>query len=431
MTIALIGFAFAFLLIFLRVPIALAMGVTGFLGFGHLVGWPQSAIMAAIVTRESTMSYAMVVIPLFILMGNFIAGTGVSREIYHAAQAFVGHRRGGLAMATVLASGGFASICGSSVATVVTIGKVAMPSMRHYKYDDGLSTASIAAGATLGILIPPSVLMVVYGILTETHIGKLYAAGLIPGLLGVLLYLAAVRYTVKRSPTAAPTAPLVSWGDRFRSLAGVWAALLLFVTVIGGIYLGVFTATEAAGFGAFGAFIIALARRKLTLRKLYDILIDSARTTAILFALVIGAALFSEFLNYSGVHRALLEFMTQSGFSPAMIIVVICLIYVLLGMVMETMSMIFLTVPLFFPIVVGLGFDPVWFGIILVMLCELGLITPPIGINLFVMRSVAPDVPISKIIRGVIPFISVDIVRIALVALFPVIALFLPELLFS
>lgn len=430
MTIALIGFAFAFVLIFLRIPIAIAMGVTGFLGFGYLVGWPQSAVMTALVTRDSTMSYAMVVIPLFILMGNFVAGTGISREIYQAAQAFVGHRRGGLAMATVLASGGFASICGSSVATVVTIGKVAMPSMRHYKYDDGLSTASIAAGATLGILIPPSVLMVVYGILTETHIGKLYAAGLIPGLLGVLLYIVAVRWTVKRNPSASPMAPRVGWGDRLRSLAGVWAALLLFVIVIGGIYLGIFTATEAAGFGAFGAFTIALARRKLTLRRLYDILIDSARTTAILFSLVIGAALFSEFLNYSGVHRALLDFITQSGFSPAMIIAMICVIYVLLGMVMETMSMIFLTVPLFFPIVVGLGFDPVWFGIILVMLCELGLITPPIGINLFVMRSVAPDVPISKIIRGVLPFISVDILRIALVAVFPAIALFLPDLLF-
>ncbi|MWB78165.1 TRAP transporter large permease subunit [Pseudooceanicola sp. 216_PA32_1] len=430
MEVALVGFGAAFALIFMRVPIALAMGVIGFLGFAYLVGWRPASSMLAMVSKDSTMTYSMVVIPLFILMGNLVAGTGISRELYRAAQSFLGARKGGLAVATVVASGGFASICGSSVATVVTMGKVAMPSMRQYGYDDRLSTASVAAGATLGILIPPSVLLVIYGIITETHIGMLYAAGLIPGLLGIVLYIVAVRWTVWRYPDIAPAAERAPWSERIASLSHIWAAVLLFAVVIGGIYSGFFTSTEAAGFGAFGALVIALARRKLGMAQFLDILVDTAETTAVLFALIIGAGLFTEFLNYSGAHGALLDFVTNSGFSPALVILVICVIYIILGMLMESISMVLLTVPLFFPVVTGLGFDPVWFGILLVILCELGLITPPIGVNLFVMRSVTPEVPISRIIRGIIPFIGVDLIRVALVALFPAIALFLPHLLF-
>lgn len=431
MLVAGLGFLFAFTLIFLRVPIAVAMGVTGFLGFGYLVGWPQSATMLALITRDSTMSYALVVVPLFILMGNLVAGTGVSAELYRAAQAFLGGRRGGLAAATVLASSAFASICGSSVATVVTMGKVAIPSMRAYKYADGMSTATIAAGATLGILIPPSILLVIYGLITETHIGMLYAAGLIPGLIGVAGYLAAVRWVVARRPNSAPAAETTAWRERITALAGVWPAFLLFVGVIGGIYAGVFTASEAAGIGAFGALLIGLARRKLTLASLYAILLDTAKTSAVLFALIIGASLFTEFLNYSGAHNALLEFVNESGFSAVTVIAVICIVYIGLGMLMESLSMILLTVPLFFPIVTGLGFDPVWFGILLVVLCELGLITPPIGVNLFVMRSVVPDVRIGTIMRGIVPFVCVDLIRVALIAAFPAISLFLPHLLFG
>lgn len=431
MTIALIGFACTFLLIFLRIPIALAMGLVGMVGFGYLVGWKSAGTMAAMTTRDSIMVYEFAVLPLFVLMGNLVAGTGVSKEIYRAAQSFLGARRGGLAMSTVLASGGFASICGSSVATVVTMGKVALPSMRHYGYHDGLSTASIAAGATLGILIPPSILLVIYGVITETHIGKLYAAGFLPGLVGILLYLFAVRWAVFRRPDYAPPAEKVSWAERLDSLRGIWAATLLFVGVIGGIYSGFFTATEAAGFGAFGAFVIAVARRKLTLRRLYEILLDTTRTTAILIVLVIGAGLFTEFLNYSGAHKGLLDLVTNSGLAPFSVILMICAIYIMLGMLMESLSMILLTVPLLFPVVVGLGYDPVWFGILLVILCELGLITPPIGVNLFVMRSVAPDVPILTIMKGVIPFIVADLCRVAIIVAFPTLALFLPGLLFD
>lgn len=431
MTVALLGFAATFVMIFLRIPIAVAMGVVGFFGFGYLVGWKQSATMLAIVTKDSTMTYSMVVIPLFVLMGNIVAGTGISRELYRSAQAFLGHRKGGLAMATVVACGGFASICGSSVATVVTMGKVAMPSMRQYNYADTISTGSIAAGATLGIIIPPSVMMVIYGIITETHIGKLYAAGLIPGLLGVAFYMLAVRWAVWRDPSVAPAAARASWSERLGTLRGIWAAVLLFLFVIGGMYSGFFTATEAAGFGAFGAFVIAVARRSLSVRKLYEILLDSARTTAVLFALVIGAMLFTEFLNYSGAHNNLLRFVTESGFSPGTIILVICVIYVILGALMEELSMVLLTVPIFFPVIVGLGFDPVWFGVLLIVLCEIGLIAPPVGVNLFVMRSVAPDVPIMSILKGIVPFIGVDLLRLALVAMVPGISLWLPTVLFG
>lgn len=431
MIIAGLGFLLAFFLIFIRVPIALSMGIAGYIGFGYLVGWPQSMTMLANTARDSTMSYSLVVVPLFILMGNMVAGTGISAELYRAAQTFLGGRRGGLASATIVASAGFASICGSSVATVVTMGRVAIPSMREYKYSDRISTATIAAGATLGILIPPSVILVIYGIITGTHIGKLYAAGLVPGLLGVGLYLLAVRWMVSRNPEQAPAAEKASWGERLSALRGVWSAVLLFVLVIGGIYSGFFTATEAAGFGAVGALIIAMFRRRLTWAQFIDILIDTAKTTTVLFALLIGAFVFTEFLNFSGAHSTLLDFVTESGFSPYTVIFFMCVIYILLGMVVDTGSMILLTVPLFFPIVVGLGFDPVWFGILVVVLAELGLITPPIGLNLFVMKSVVPDVPLSTIIRGIIPFICADIFRAALIALFPIISLWLPNLLFN
>lgn len=431
MLIAGLGFLLAFILIFIRVPIALAMGIAGYAGFGYLVGWPQSMTMLANTARESTMSYSLVVVPLFILMGNLVAGTGVSAELYRAAQSFLGGRRGGLASATIVASAGFASICGSSVATVVTMGRVAIPSMRKYNYSDQVSTATIAAGATLGILIPPSVILVIYGIITGTHIGRLYAAGLIPGLLGVALYLAAVKWIVHRNPDQAPAAEKANWSERLSALRGVWSAILLFVLVIGGIYTGFFTATEAAGFGAVGAVIIAVFRRRLTFRQFYDILIDTAKTTTVLFALLIGAFVFTEFLNFSGAHDTLLTYVTESGFSPATVIFFMCVIYIILGMIVDTGSMILLTVPLFFPVVVGLGFDPVWFGILVVVLAELGLITPPIGLNLFVMKSVVPDVPLKTIIRGIIPFIGVDLIRAVLIALFPVISLWLPNLLFG
>jgi tripartite ATP-independent transporter DctM subunit len=425
------GFLFSFILIFLRVPIAVALGLTGFIGFAFLIGWNQSAIMVALTTREAAMTYSMAVIPLFILMGNLVTGTGVSQELFRAAQAFLGGRRAGVASSTVLSCAGFAMVCGSSVATVITMGRIAMPSMRSFGYKDYLSAATIAAGATLGIIIPPSVMLVIYGIMTETHIGKLYAAALIPGFLGVLGYIAAVQWIAWRNPSAAPPATKSSTQEKIVATLRVWPVLVLFGFVLGGIYTGLFTATEAAGLGAFGAFLLALARRKLTLQKLYAILKDTAESTAVIFGLMIGALIFTEFLNYSGAHTGLLEFVQGSGFSPFTVIMLICVVYIVLGALMDELAMVLLTVPLFFPIVTGLGYDAVWFGVLVTVLCELGMIAPPVGVNLFVVRTIAPDVSIPDILRGIGPFVVADVIRVFIVAAFPILSLFLVNLFFG
>jgi C4-dicarboxylate transporter, DctM subunit len=425
------GFLFSFVLIFLRVPIAVALGLTGFIGFGLLIGWNQSSIMVALTTREAAMTYSMAVIPLFILMGNLVAGTGVSRELFRAAQAFMGGQRAGLANATILSCAGFAMVCGSSVATVVTMGKVALPSMRALGYKDTISAATIAAGATLGIIIPPSVMLVIYGIMTETNIGKLYAAALIPGFIGVIGYMAAAQWIARRDPEAAPPAVKSSTQEKITAALSVWPVLLLFAFVLGGIYTGLFTATEAAGLGAAGAFLLGLARRRLTWKALHSILVDTAESTAVIFGLMIGALIFTEFLNYTGAHTALLDFVKGSGFSPAIVIFVICIIYIILGALMEELSMVLLTVPLFFPIVTGLGYDAVWFGVLLIVLCELGMIAPPVGVNLFVVRSFAPDISIATILRGIGPFVVADIVRVFVIAAFPILSLYLPSLFFG
>lgn len=430
MLVAGLGFAASFVLIFLRVPIAIALALTGFVGFGYIIGWNQAGVMLALVTKESTMSYGLVVIPLFILMGNLVAGAGISGDLYRAAQAWMGHRRGGLASATIMSCGGFAAVCGSSVATVVTIGKVALPSMKHYNYSDRLSTASVAAGATLGIIIPPSIMLVMYGIITETHIGMLYAAGLLPGIIGMVFYIAAAKWTVWWRPDSAPSAERASSQERWSSLLRIWQICVLFLFVVGGIYAGLFTAAEASGIGAFGALLLALAQRRLTWSRLHDILVDSASTSAMLFAMLIGASVFTEFLNYTGAHEGLLTVLNNSGLPPFGVILLICLIYIILGALMEELSMLLLTVPLFFPVVTGLGYDPVWFGALVVVLCELGMIAPPIGVNLFVVRSISPTVSLVEIVKGIGPFVVANIVRILLIALFPAIALFLPNLLF-
>lgn len=428
---AILGFLFSFVLIFLRVPIAVALGTTGVIGFGLLTGWKQSFNMLALTTREAAMTYSMVVIPLFVLMGNLIAATGIARDLYRAAQMFIGHRRGGLAQATVLSSGAFAMVCGSSVATVVTMGKVAIPSMRRAGYKDSLISATIAGGSTLGIIIPPSVMLVVYGILTETHIGKLYLAATFAGVAGVLGYMAAVQWTVWRDPSAGPATERASWSERFRSLTGVWPVAVLFSFVLGGIYSGWFTAAEAAGIGSFGAFLLAWMRRQLTWALLEKVFVETAQSTAVIFGLLIGAMVFVEFLNYTGAHKGLLHFVKDSGFSPFMVIMVICLIYIVLGALMEELSMVLLTVPLFFPIVTGLGFDGIWFGVLIVVLCELGMIAPPVGMNLFVVRSIAPDVPVKSILSGIVPFIVSDVVRVFVVAAFPILTMYPVYLVFK
>ena len=426
---ALIAFAVMLALAFARVPIALAMGLTGFAGLAILKGINPAMGSVAATVWESGFQITLSVIPLFILMGNFVTKAGMARELFRATHSFVGHLRGGLAMATIMACAGFGAICGSSIATAATMTKVAYPSMKEIGYSDELATGSIAAGGTLGILIPPSTIMVIYGIMTETNIGKLFAAGVLPGLVATLLLCVAVQYICWRDPKAGPRDTRSSWPERLRAVRDIWGVAALFVLVMGGIYGGLFTATEGAGVGAFGAFIFALVRRALTWKILYDVLVESARTTSMLFMILIGALIFANFINYTSMPNDLRDFVAQYQISPMMVMIAICVIYVVLGTAMEELSMILLTVPIFFPLVVGLGFDPVWFGIIIVVVVEIGLISPPVGMNMFVVRSLLPNVSTATIFRGVTPFVVADIVRLAILVAFPAISLYLPKLL--
>jgi len=435
MTSALIGFAAVLVLVLLRMPIVFAMGLVGIVGYSYQTSFHAAVSMASRLIIDTAQDYGLSVVPLFILMGLFVNKGGLSRELYRVSHAFLGHFRGGLAMATIVACGGFSAICGSSLATAATMSKVAMPQMRKFGYSDQLSTASIAAGGTLGILIPPSVILVIYGLLTETSIGQLFIAGIIPGVIGILFYLAAVRYTVFRKPEAGPAGQRTAWRERLAALRDVWAVLLLFFVVIGGLY-GVFdfypinltfSPTEAAGMGATGAFLIALSRKSLSFRGAMEVLIETAHTAARLFAVLIGAWIFSNFVNVAGLPDALLAFVTSWGASPMMVMFMILLVYIVLGCLFESLSMLLLTVPIFFPLVVSLGFDPVWFGIIVVVVTEISLITPPVGLNVFVLKGVLGDVSTATIFKGVTPFWVVDIIRLLLLTLVPWLVLVLPK----
>jgi C4-dicarboxylate transporter DctM subunit len=425
----LIAFAILLGLAFARIPIAFAMLIVGVGGFALTRGMHAAFDQLAQTTFAAGIDYELSVVPLFVLMGNFVSRAGMSQELFRAAYTFIGHWRGGLAMSTVVACAGFGSICGSSIATAATMSKVAYPPMRRLGYSDKLSAASICAGGTLGILIPPSTIMVIYGIITETNIGRLFAAGVFPGILAATLLCLAVRWVVWRDPSAGPAGDRSSWAERLDAMKGIWGVVLLFIVSIGGIYAGIFTATEGAGIGAFGAFIFALARRALTWRVLREVLIDSARTTSMLFMILIGALVFANYINFTSLPFDLTNFVDQFRVHPIMVVVAICAIYVVLGTAMEELSMVLLTVPIFFPLVTQLGFDPVWFGILIVVIVEIGLISPPVGMNLFVLSSLLPEVPTPTLFRGVIPFVLADIVRLGILIAFPAISLWLPSVL--
>ena len=427
MTEALIGFAAFLALAFLRVPMAFAMGIVGFAGFAYKVNFNAAASMLAQITYETGLAYTLSVIPLFILMGNFVVRARMSEELYHAAYTFLGHRRGGLAMSTIVACGGFGAICGSSIATAATFAKVAYPSMRKYGYKDTLASAAIAAGGTLGILIPPSVIMVIYGIMTETNIGKLFIAGILPGIVCVVLLCLAVQWITWRDPAAGPPAARARWPERREALKHVWPVVLLFAGVIGGIYGGVFTATEGAGIGAAGAFLFALARRALAWRALIDVLVESAATTSMIFMILIGALLFANFINYTSMPADLKSFITQFDARPWMVVAAMCVVYVVLGSAMEELSMILLTVPLFFPVVTGLGYDPLWFGVVVVVVVQIGLISPPVGMNIFVVRTLLRHISIGTIFRGVWAFTAAQCILLALLIAVPELATTLPK----
>ena len=424
---ALIAFAVMLGLTFLRLPIAFSMAIVGFLGYTYMVNATAALSMVGSVAFETGMSYTLSIVPLFILMGNLVTKAGLSSELYRVSYAFLGHRRGGLAMATILACGGFGAVCGSSLATAATMSKVAMPSMRKYGYSDALAAGSIAAGGTLGILIPPSVVMVIYGILTETNIGKLFIAGILPGLVAIACYLAAVAVTVRMDAKAGPRGERVTWHERLVAIGDVWGVLILFLIVIGGIYGGIFTPTEAAGIGAGGGLAFLLLRKGWNWRELRTILIESAITTGMIFTILIGALIFANFINMTGMPQELTQYAEQFRETPILVIIAILAIYVALGCVLESMSMILLTVPMFYPLVAHLGYDLIWFGIIVVVVTEISMITPPVGLNVFVLRSVLPDVPTQTVFRGVMPFIVADIFRLGILVAFPAITLYLTQ----
>ncbi len=425
-----IGLAVMMLVAFARVPIALAMGLVGIVGYAYMREWNWAVAFAMAQTKvyETGRNYTLSVVPLFILMGNFVTRAGMSRELFRAAYTFIGHLRGGLAMATIWASAGFGGICGSSIATAATMAKVAYPSMKGFGYSDRLAAGAIASGGSLGIMIPPSTIMVIYGVFTETNIGKLFAAGVLPGILGASLLCLAVSYTTWRDPASGPPGPRSGWAERLAALRDVWSVAGLFLFVMGGIYGGLFTATEGAGMGAFGAMVFALSRGALSWTSLYESLVESARTTAMLFMILIGALMFAEFVNITTMPADLKAFVTRFDVHPVLVVGVICAIYVLLGTAMEELSMVLLTIPVFFPVVVHLGFDPVWFGILIVCVVEIGLISPPVGMNLFVLKTLLPGVPTGTVFRGVLPFMWADVIRLAILIAFPIIALWLPRM---
>lgn len=422
---ALLAFGAMLLLAFARLPIAFAMGLVGFAGFAFKTSAAAALAMTGAVTYETGLSYALSIVPLFVLMGNLVTRAGLSQELYQASHAFLGHRRGGLAMATIVACGGFSAISGSSVATAATMAKVAVPPMQRFGYSDALASGSVAAGGTLGILIPPSVVMVIYGILTQQNIGKLFIAGILPGLLAISCYIAAILVTVHLDPASGPPGKRLPMIERLRTLRSVWGVLALFGFVLGGIYGGVFTPTEAAGIGAGCAFVFAIWRCGWSVPMLREVLVESAATTGMMFTILIGALIFANFVNLTSMPGELIALTERFAATPLLVIFAICVIYILLGCVLESMSMILLTVPMFFPVVQHLGFDLVWFGVIVVVVTEISLITPPVGLNVFVLRSVLPEIPTATVFRGVMPFVMADVVRLSLLVLFPAISLVL------
>jgi tripartite ATP-independent transporter DctM subunit len=425
--IGVVGIVSLFVLLALRMYIGMGMALLGFCGLCYLVGIPAGTSILAIVPMAEGSSYTLSVIPLFVLMGQFAFLSGVSRDIYDTAYTWMGHFRGGLAMATILACCGFAAICGSSLATGATMAMVSIPEMNKYKYDPRLSTGCIAAGGTLGILIPPSIGFVIYGILTEQSIGKLFMAGFLPGLMLGSLFILAIYVQCRINPDMGPCGPSTTWGAKIRSLKGTWGMLVLFIIVMGGIYLGVFTPTEAAGVGAFGAMLFALWRRKLTLATLTQCLLDTGKTTAMIFLIIIGANIFSAFLGLTKLPMQLADFVAGLAMPSILILAVVILIYVALGCVMDCYAIMILTIPILFPVIQALKFDPIWFGVLMVIVLEVGLITPPVGLNVFVIKGAAPDVPLTTIFRGIWPFLLAAVSAIVIITIFPQIATFLPN----
>ena len=427
-TLGIIGIIALLVLFLLRVPVSVSLIIVGTLGLGMIRGWDSALIQLGTTPFSTASSYSLSVIPLFILMGMFLSYSGFGHDLYRAVDAWIGHVRGGLAITTIGTSALFSAISGSVNATTATMARIALPEMKKYRYDDELSTSCVAAGGTLGILIPPSVILVLYGILTMEPIGKLLIAGLVPGILQMLLFMLAIYLMVLRNPSLAPVTEKKPFKEKIVSLNSVWPFVLLFLISVGGIYFGFFTPTEAGGIGAFGAFLLAVLTRRLSWEDFKASLSGTTRLTAMIFFILIGADIFSKFLALSKIPVAVTKFVSNLDLSPIIIIIFILFIYFILGMFLEGIAIYVLTLPVVYPLVTMLGFDGIWFGVVMIFVMNMGLLTPPLGLSVYIISGVAKDVPIQRIFKGVIPMLVMIIVCLALIVIFPEIVTFLPDM---
>lgn len=430
--IGVIGVVVLILLIFLRFPVAVAMGLVAFVGYGTINGFESALQVLGVIPFDLGTNYALSQLPLFVLMGDLAVRSGMSSRLYAAAQTVFTGLRGSQAYATLGASAGFGAVSGSSIATAATMTRVSVPPMRAANYDDRLSAGSIAAGGTLGILIPPSIALVVYAMIAEQSVPRLYAASLIPGIALCILYCVVVAALVKLKPGMAPvTDERVGVGQRVRALGQVWEIALLFALVVGGLYSGIFTATEAAAVGAFGAWFLGFVTRRLTWRDTYEGFLSTLKTTAMLYVILIAANAFTYFVVLTQIPQGLVELVTNLGLGPVLVLIVIGVFYVILGCFLEAFGMILITVPILLPVVVQAGYDPIWFGVFLVVMIELGMITPPVGMNIFVMQAELTKMPLSRLYQAVLPFLLAPVVLAVLLIVAPTLAMFLPSLFFD
>jgi len=424
--VGILGILFLFLLLSLRMQIGFCMALVGFVGFAVLGSLNPSFSILGMEPFKIGATYSLTVIPLFILMGQFANYSRMGFEIYQTVYRWLGFLPGGLSMATIGACGGFAAISGSSLAGAATMGMVALPEMKRFKYDDSLATGCIAAGGTLGILIPPSTVMIIYGILTEQPIATLFIAGILPGILLCGLFVLTIYIMAKLKPALGPPGPKFSMKEKIYSLKDTWSILCLFLLVIGGLYTGWFTPTEAAGVGAFGAFFITIIKKKLTWSNLTSSLAETIRTTAMVFLILIGAHIFGYFLTISQIPEQLSSLATEAGLNRYIILSMLILAYIILGCFMEGLAIMVLTIPIVYPMVLEMGFDPIWFGVIITLVMEMSLITPPVGINVFIISGISKDIPMYTIFRGILPFWFAMLICIILIVIIPQIALYLP-----
>lgn len=424
----LVGLVTMFSFLALGMPIGFAMGLVGAVGFGYLITFKAAVIKVGVVTFDLATHYAIGTVPLFLFMAHILFASGIGRDLYDFAARSLGHRRGGLAMATVGASAGFAAVNASSLATTATMGLVALPEMRKHNYSLPLAAGSVAAGGTIGSLIPPSGMFIIYGILTETSIGDMFAAGIIPGILLALFYMGVIAIRCRMDPSAGPAGPRYGWAARWEGFKKTGDVIVLFAFVMGGIVGGLFTPTEAGAMGAFGALVISGVRGRLSMETLITAVYDTFRTTGMIFGILFGALVFNAFITVTRIPLNIVGWVSAADMAPLLVLLLVLLVYFFLGMILDASAMMTLTVPLFFPLITGLGYDAVLFGVLVVRMTEIALITPPVGMNVYVLSGVAKDIPLSQIFRGTAPFVAADVVHVALLIALPALVLWLPGL---